>query len=391
MHITHFIPVYRPAWQYGGPVLSVSRLCEALVRLGVEVRVITTNAGLPDWPESELGKKCYENGVEVIRYRVDHQGSTIKSTALEKEISLMLNGTSLLHISAVWQPLGQAVQKAALRKGIPILHSLRGALGPYSMRQKWWKKIPYFILRERRLLQQAAGLHVTSEQEAREIGWMRLKAPCKILANPVDLNELDIDSYTRKEWRNTLGIPADSALLLVCGRQHHKKGLDLLASVFRGIKTEKEWSILIVGEDEDGSGKSLIREFRKAGISNRLRMVPSMPAKELRGVYNAADILLLPSRHENFGNVVIEAMACGCSVLISDQVGIADEIRKEAPSEFGAVLPREYILWQEWLNKWLEEPTRAGRRTAHWAKINYGQDKVARSALCIYEQILRER
>lgn len=390
MHVTHFIPVYRPAWQYGGPVLSVSRLCEALVRKGVEVRVITTNAGLPDWPESKLGKKCYENGVEVIRYPVDSQGRIIQSTALESEISLILNGTSLLHVSAIWQPLGQAVQKAAIKKGIPILHSLRGALGPYSLRQKWWKKIPYFVLRERRLLQQAAGLHVTSQQEAREIGWLRLKAPCKILANPVDFNELDIDNNAGKECRKRLGIPTDSALLLVCGRQHHKKGLDLLESVFRGMEREKKWFVLIVGEDEDGSGKSLIRGFCKAGISDRLRVLPSMPAKELIGIYNASDMLLLPSRHENFGNVVVEAMACGCSVLISDRVGIADELRKEAPSEFGAVLPREGVLWQKWLNRWLEEPKRAGGRTAHWVRMNYGQERVAKSALCIYEQILRE-
>ena len=156
------------------------------------------------------------------------------------------------------------------------------------------------------------------------------------------------------------------------------------------MKREKKWFVLIVGEDEDGSGKSLIRELYKAGISDRLRVLPSMPAKELIGIYNAADILLLPSRHENFGNVVVEAMACGCSVLISDRVGIADELRKEAPSEFGAVLPREDVLWQKWLNRWLEEPKRAGERTAHWVRMNYGQERVAKSALCIYEQILRE-
>ncbi|MEB3333644.1 MAG: hypothetical protein VKP70_01520, partial [Cyanobacteriota bacterium] len=51
MRLLHFLPVYAPAWQFGGPVLSVSRLCEGLARLGVEVEVITTNAGLPDWPE----------------------------------------------------------------------------------------------------------------------------------------------------------------------------------------------------------------------------------------------------------------------------------------------------------------------------------------------------
>ena len=42
MQITHAMPVYAPAWQFGGPVLSVSRLCEALAAEGLRVRVITT-------------------------------------------------------------------------------------------------------------------------------------------------------------------------------------------------------------------------------------------------------------------------------------------------------------------------------------------------------------
>lgn len=391
MHITHFIPVYSPAWQYGGPVLSVSRLCEGLVRRGVAVRVITTNAGLPDWPKNQLGKTVHERGVEVVRYPVDRQGGIIRSTALEKEISYMLDGTDLLHISAVWQPLGQAVQKAAIRKDIPILHSLRGGLGPYSMRQKWWKKIPYFILREKALLQQAAALHVTSEQEEREVNWLHLKAPCKMLPNPVDFSALEINKDARSEWRKKLEIEPDIALMLVCGRQHHKKGLDLIPRVLRGLESKTEWAVVLVGEDEDGSGKSLIHEFWKAGIRSRLITIPSMPSRELKGIYNAADILLLPSRHENFGNVVVEAMACGCSVLISDRVGIASELRKGAPSEFGAVLPRKSVLWREWLNKWLEEPKRAGARTAHWVKLSYGQEEIADLAISIYEGILEER
>ena len=82
MRVLHFLPAYLPAWQYGGPILSVSRLCEGLVQEGVDVRVITTNAGLPDFPSDQLCVPQQVNGVEVTYYPVDHPWGTIRSKAL---------------------------------------------------------------------------------------------------------------------------------------------------------------------------------------------------------------------------------------------------------------------------------------------------------------------
>ena len=156
MRLLHFLPVYAPAWQFGGPVLSVSRLCEGLAAAGAEVEVITTNAGLPDWPAEQLGVPVWQQGVRVVRYPVDRATGAIRSRALEAALPFHLARAELLHLSAVWQPLGLPVQRAAHRAGVPVVHSLRGALGPYGLGRGWWKKWPYFLLRERPLLQRAA-------------------------------------------------------------------------------------------------------------------------------------------------------------------------------------------------------------------------------------------
>ena len=68
MRVLHFLPVYAPAWQFGGPVLSVSRLCEGLAAEGVAVRVLTTDAGLPEETPPPEGSIRWRNGVEVIRH-----------------------------------------------------------------------------------------------------------------------------------------------------------------------------------------------------------------------------------------------------------------------------------------------------------------------------------
>ena len=388
MQITYAMPVYTPAWQFGGPVLSVSRLCEALAAEGVHMRVLTTNAGLPDWPKAELGMPVSQGGVEVIRYPVNQQGGPIRSRALEQALPEALGETDLLHLSAVWQPLGPPLQRAALARNIPVLHSLRGALGPYSLSRGFWKKLPYLLLMERPLLQRAAGLHVTSQQEAQELDWLRLRAPRHLLPNPLDLSQLRPNSERRRRERRRLGIPSGMPLLLVCGRQHHKKGLDLLPDLLASQR-QHSWHLLVVGNDDDGSGAALRRGLEKRGLGTRLRLERTMPAADLVNTYNAADLLLLPSRHENFGNVVVEAMACGCAVLISEHTGVGEGLRAGAPEGFGAVLPRRLDLWRDWLGAWLQQPLRAGDRSAIWAADHYGQRAVARQAIELYSRILQ--
>jgi glycosyltransferase involved in cell wall biosynthesis len=369
-------------------VLSVSRLCEALVLEGVDVEVVTTNAGLPQLSCHELGRHEVVNGVPVTYYPVDAAGGAIRSRALVQALPCRLAEVQLFHLSAIWQPLGIPLQQAAQRARVPVLHSLRGALSPYSFRRGWWKKVPYFLLRERPLLQRAAGLHHTSEQERQELHWLGLKAPRFLLPNPMDLDQLRPDPALGRHWRQRLGLAAKVPLLLICGRQHHKKGLDLLPQVLEAL-ADHPWQLLLLGSDNDGSGQALVRELQRAGLGDRLRQLPTLPATELAGIYNAADLLLLPSRHENFGNVVVEALACGCAVAISERTGVAGDLLNGAPAGFGAVLPRQTEAWRRWLSGWLAQPRRAGSTAAAWAAEHYGQRAVARRAIELYQQILQ--
>lgn len=388
MRILHAIPVYAPAWQYGGPVLSVSRLCEALVAEGISVEVITTNAGLTTTQQPTLNKPVVLNGVNVTYYPVDAVRGAIRSSALVKDLPNIFERVDLLHLSTIWQPLGIPIQQAAWEQGVPVLHSLRGALSPYSLSQRWWKKLPYFLLRERPCLQRAEALHVTSLQEQQELKPLRLKAPCRLLPNPMNLSKLQHDPDLGRAWRQRLGLELDQPVFLICGRQHHKKGLDIFPDVLNALR-QQPWSLLLVGQDDDGSGASLLRQLTRYGLADRVIQQATMPAENLGGIYNAADLLLLPSRHENFGNVVIEAMACGCGVLISDKTGVAADLQRDAPAGFGAVLPRQTEAWIRWLEHWLEAPQRPGRTAAQWTAVHYSQTAVAAQAIEIYREILQ--
>ena len=384
MRVLHFLPVYIPAWQFGGPVLSVSRLCEGLVQQGVEVRVITTNAGLPDFPGDQLGIPQNVNGVQVIYYAVDKQGGIIRSRTLLEALPEHMHWADLLHLSSIWQPLGIPVQQAAHAAGVPAIQTLRGALGPYSWRRGWWKKFPYFWLKERPLLQRASALHCTTKQEEREITWLGLRPPIRLLSNPIELKQFHLSPHLGEAWRLKMEISLSDPLFLVAGRFHHKKGLDLLAKALKGID-QLPWQIVFLGRDEDGTGRMLKTAIRRLGLADRCHWLPHIPADQLSAVYNAADCLLLPSRHENFGNVVVEALACGCGVLISDRVGVADTICS-CPGV--RITPRSSRLWTSQLRQVLVS-RRPGTLSAEWVANSFSKLLVARQAIHMYSSILR--
>lgn len=387
MRITHAIPVYKPAWQFGGPIMSVGRLCEALAKSDNKVRVITTNAGLSGWPEQSLGIGVNEGGVEVTRYKADSQAGIIKSSALQKALPCILQDTDILHISAIWQPLGVAIQRACFQLGIPVVSSLRGALSPYSFSQKAWKKVPYYIAWERPLLQRCSAIHVTSFQEAAELKWQGLKPDIIEIPNPIDLRYYYIDRKLRNDVRARLKVKPETRVLLICGRQHHKKGLDLLPRVLF-MNREADWIVLMVGMDEDGSGENFKQMLRKLGLGSRLIAMDTIESNELRGVYNAADLLLVPSRHENFGNVVIEALACGCDIAVSPKTGVAGDLMNSGLREYGAVLPREQDVWSDWMKRWLMSDRQLRTENSEWCRSRYGEDIVASQVLAAYRDIL---
>ena len=383
MRVLHFLPVYSPAWQFGGPILSVSRLCEALVRQGIEVRVITTNFGLPEFPTNQLGVPQNVNGVQVIYYSADHQVGSVRSQSLLSDLDDHMQWAELLHLSSIWQPLGISVQRAAHTYGVPVIQTLRGALGPYSWTRGFCKKFLYFLFVERRYLKSVARIHCTTPQEIREARWLCLKPPIELLPNPLDLSSLISNKEIGRQWRIKHDIPLTTTLFIVAGRLHHKKGLDLLPKALKKLD-HQDWVLCIIGDDDDDSGVELRTAFANLGMASRVRWFPSVPSSHLFSPLNAADWLLLPSRHENFGNIAVEALSCGCGVVLSDRVGVSDMLDGCPGVLIG---PRKIRTWTDLLTEamMLQRPSAS---SANWVNYRFNPDLIAHQAKQIYQNIL---
>lgn len=327
MKILHYTGVYAPAWKIGGPARSVSQICEGLVKLGHEVTVFTTDAGLVGDPSFITGVETIRNGVKVTYFPVRYSFMGIRSQNLEEAVRKRLPEFDILHVTGVWQPTSIAACRAAERAGIPYVISPRGALGPYSWTQKPWKKVPYWYLFERRNCHRASSVHYTTTMEAEECKRFKFPGQRVIIPNSVGLEFWQRDHLAGQAFRSQLGIGTETRLILNAGRLHHKKGLDLLPEALSPLR-DKDWHLVFVGHPEDGTKVWLQELFLAKGLEEKVTYIDHLEPEQLRAAYSAADLFVLPSRHENFGNVVIEALSCGAPVIISDKVGLSTELQE---------------------------------------------------------------
>jgi glycosyltransferase involved in cell wall biosynthesis len=136
-----------------------------------------------------------------------------------------------------------------------------------------------------------------------------------VIGNPVDLEA--VEAAAREEP----DIPLPEKFIVAVGRLAWQKGFDLLIRAFASLDAP-DYGLVILGEGpERASLTSLAREL---GVEDRLHL-PGFLANPW-SVLARADAFCLSSRWEGFGHVVIEAMACGTPVLVSDCPYGPDEI-----------------------------------------------------------------
>ena len=386
LKILHYIPVYAPAWQFGGPVLSVSQLCEGLAKLGHKVEVLTSNAGLTDIPDLPLGQPIIRNGVTVT-YFPQQNGMGINCSGMEQAITDRVKEFDLIHVTGVWQRTSSAACRAAKQANVPYFISPRGALGPYSWNQKTLKKLIYFFWQENFNIRNATGIHYTARQELEECSWLCLPGQPFIIPNGLDTSFWQPNPDEAAAWRASHGLKPDDFLILNVGRLHHKKGLDLLPEALAPLRG-LNWQMFFVGGDDDGTKAKLQKQFQAANLQAQVRFLERCVPQQLPVIYTAADLFVLPSRHENFGNVVIEALACGCPVLISDKVGLHNEIQ-QAP--IGWVVPPHALKWEQAIRQIMQDSNQLKSiklEARSWVKAKFDIDQTARQMTENYIQIL---
>jgi len=306
MRILHVVPTYLPATRYGGPIQSVHGLCKALVELGHEVHVYTSSLdgdGRLNVPE---GTPVILDGVQVWYFRC-RLIALCWLPSMRARLNASMADFDAVHLHSVFLwPMAKAA-RVARRHAVPYVVSPRGMLVPELIaRRSAIAKRAWIYLIERRTLRQAQAIHVTSPLEADDLRRCNLDlAPIAVLPNGTDIQTDFAREPRRNQW-------------LFLGRLSWKKNLSALIDALAMVESIE---LILAGPDEEGIAAQLLDRAAQANCSARVRWIGEVDGPAKRELLRTAECLVLPSLNENFGNVVVEALAQACPVLVTPQVG----------------------------------------------------------------------
>lgn len=212
----------------------------------------------------------------------------------------------LIHINGIWTPQNYLFQNVAQKIGIKVLLSPHGMLEPYILNRNSLKKKVALFLYQRQAIITADFLLATANSELlnfRKLGFTR---PAGVVPNG-----LSIAGIEKKKL-----IPSEGSHLkiLFLSRIHPKKGIELLIEAMYRLKDQKI-RLVIAGAGNADYMEELRQLTIKRKVENKIVFVGGVYDKDKWELYAQADLFVLPTYSENFGLVVIEALAAGIPVI----------------------------------------------------------------------------
>jgi glycosyltransferase involved in cell wall biosynthesis len=320
MRILQVVPTYLPARRYGGPIVAVHGLSKALVARGHDVDVFTTNVDGNGVLAVPTGTPVPLDGVCVAYYPSPFP-RLYWSPKMQTALSKTIGRYDLVHVHAVYLWPGVAAAATARRAGVPYVISPRGMLVPELIRRKSrWMKTAWLTLVERRGFASAAAIHFTSRLEWDDAARVGLPLPSPFVVP----NGIDIEARP--------DIPRDDRTLVFLGRVNWKKGLE---AVIEALPRLDGVRFLVVGNDDEDLQPRLRALADRLGVGGRVEFAGPVYGPAKNEILARATLFVLLSRSENFGNAVLEALAMETPVVLSSEVGLADEVCRAGAGAIG--------------------------------------------------------
>ncbi|WP_083967015.1 glycosyltransferase [Methylosinus sp. R-45379] len=323
MKILHVILTLSP--KYGGPVTMLKDISLAMKDRGHEITVVATNFS---YPHGRSNEHPYESFPEVdVRLFPFWSENYALSPQFARFIWRRVHEFDLVHIHGLYRfPLSLAAFVCGLKK-VPYIISIHGALDPflYNRTRNWLLKRLYEKLVDFPLLRRAARIHYATNEEWALVRQLKLGDKGAVIPNGVDVSRF-LPTPQLGSFRAKHAI-SEANLLLFVGRINFKKGLDItLKSLPKVIQSHPSTKLVIAGPDNEGYKKDLEIIIQEQGIQRNVAFIGMQTAEQMAEAFADATLFLLPSYTENFGIAVVEAMLCGCPVVISNRVNIHSDL-----------------------------------------------------------------
>jgi glycosyltransferase involved in cell wall biosynthesis len=296
-------------------------------------------------------------------------------------------------VHGMWQYTGYAVWRT-MRGRVPYVVFTHGMLDPYFKRtfplkhlKKWlyWLPVEYWVLRG------ADRVLFTCEAEAelaKQSFWLHR---WNAWVTPFGTIPPEGDPEVQREaFFAVCPAARGRRLVLFLGRIDRKKGCDLLVGAFVKLAArEPELDLVMAGPDPQNWRAELLRGAEAAGVEDRIHWPGMLRGDAKWGAFHAAEVFVLPSHQENFGIAVVEALACGTPVLLSDKVNIAADIAADGAglAEDDTAAGTERLL-ERWIAMPAAEREAMAERARECFHRRYDMRENAKTVIRVFEKQL---
>lgn len=342
MRIVHVIASLAP--RFGGPSKACFEMARAVAARGHDVTILTTNMDGPDDMAVPNDRPVVRDGVTLRYFPVSFPRFWKTSWPLAEALREEIPGADVVHLHSLYLFHDWVAGALCQRFGVPYLVRPHGTLDPYIYRRHRLRKSVMEVLFQNRVLKRATAIHYTTREEMRLAEPYAQGAPGIVVANGLDIAEYE-NPPPRGSFRAKHPEIGERKVVIFFGRINFKKGLDVLAEAFgQAAAGRDDMHLVIAGPDDDGLGAKVRKWLADAGVSKRVTFTGMLEGAEKLAALNDSELFVLPSYSENFGIAVVEAMASGLPVLISDRVNIWREV--DAASA-GEVIPPQAAPFAE--------------------------------------------
>ena len=312
MNILKVSYAYPPFLEMGGPPVKVQAIAERLTQRGHAVTVLTVNHGRPRRTEvREIRNVEAVYFRPIVRYRTVTINPGMVPFCMQR-----LREFDVVHIYGLYDLLGPVVGFFCRRWSIPYVLEPLGMYRPIVLSLR--KKRLYHTLLGRSLISQAARIIATSEQERQKLLEDGLP-PGQIVwrRNGIDLTQFDI-LPPRGCFRQKWGIQPGQRMILFLGRLRSVKSLDLLLEALAMLPLNTSRVVFAGPERTDGYRRFLEKTAMRLNVDGRVLFTGPLYGEDKLEALVDADVFVLPSHYESFGNAAAEAIGYISTVLAYD-------------------------------------------------------------------------